>query len=89
MTGMAHPVVLTYPGLTLASMTDEAVSLILEHLRALRAELVRVGTKADRIYGDVRDMRGRLTSIDESLAGVNRRIDRMEGRPDRSRAASI
>jgi predicted nuclease with TOPRIM domain len=39
--------------------------------------------KLDRVRDDIRDIKVRITSVEEALAGVNRRIDRTEDRLDR------
>jgi DNA repair ATPase RecN len=48
-------------------------------LRLLRS----IDSKLDRVHDDVKDVKVRMTSVEEALAGVNRRIDRTEGRLDR------
>jgi DNA repair ATPase RecN len=48
-------------------------------LRLLRS----IDGKIDRVLEDVKDIKVRLTSVEEALAGVNRRIDRSESRLDR------
>jgi DNA repair ATPase RecN len=48
-------------------------------LRILRL----IDGKMDRVLEDVKDIKVRLTSVEEALAGVNRRIDRSESRLDR------
>jgi DNA repair ATPase RecN len=48
-------------------------------LRLLRS----IDGKLDRVHDDVRDIKVRITSVEEALAGVNRRIDRSESRLDR------
>lgn len=64
-------------------MTDKTSALILEHLRVLRLEM-------GELRADVRDMRGRLTSLEVSVAnlhgdfaGQSERIDRVENRLER------
>ena len=54
------------------------------------AFLRRLDEKFDRMAEDVRELKGRMTSVEEHLAkielsisGVNRRIDRVEERLDR------
>lgn len=48
-------------------------------LRYLR----QIDTKLDRVSEDVRDIKLRMTLLEEGLAGVNRRVDRIETRLDR------
>ena len=71
-------------------MTDEVENLVLEHLRAIRADVADVRR-------DVRDIKTRLSSLEnqvvqmhksvafihEDLAGVNVRLDSL-GRPRRT-----
>jgi DNA anti-recombination protein RmuC len=45
--------------------------------------LRRIGEKVDRLIDDVRELKGRVTAVGENLAGVHRRIDRLELRVDR------
>jgi archaellum component FlaC len=57
-------------------MSDEPDSLTLRLLR-------RLDEKLDRVIDDLGDLKIRVTSIEEGLAGVNRRMDRFESRLDR------
>ncbi len=57
-------------------MADEPDSLVLNILR-------RIDSKMDRVIDDVHDLKVRMSSVEEGLAGVNRRLDRMDLRVDR------
>jgi hypothetical protein len=57
-------------------MADEPENLVLVMLR-------RIDGKLDRIADDVRDLKVRQTATEEALAGVNRRLDRIELRVER------
>jgi predicted nuclease with TOPRIM domain len=57
-------------------MVDAPDNLIFEYLRRLDAKL-------DRIIDDLNDLKVRVTNLEEGLAGVNRRLDRIEIRLDR------
>ncbi len=57
-------------------MADEPDSLVLNMLR-------RIDGKMDRVIDDVHDLKVRMSSVEEGLAGVNRRLDRMDLRVDR------
>ena len=57
-------------------MADEPDSIVLVILRRMDERLARV---AD----DVHDLKVRMTHMEEGLAGVNRRIDRVEERLDK------
>jgi predicted nucleic acid-binding Zn-ribbon protein len=61
-------------------MAEEPDSLVLRYLR-------RIDEKLDRLIEDVQDLKLRVTALEEqsarselSIAGVNRRIDRVEER---------
>ena len=56
-------------------MSEDADSLVLRHLR-------RIDTKIDRLIDDIRDIKHRMTTIEESVAGQSRRLDRVEDRLD-------
>ncbi len=57
-------------------MADEPDNLVLNMLR-------RIDGKMDRVIDDVHDLKVRMSSVEEGLAGVNRRLDRMDLRVDR------
>jgi archaellum component FlaC len=57
-------------------MADEPDNIILQLLR-------RMDAKLDRVVEDVQDLKVRMTHVEEGLAGVNRRLDRLEVRIDR------
>lgn len=54
-------------------MAEEPNNLVLVMLR-------RIDTKIDRLTDDVHELKVRMTSVEENLAGVQRRIDRLEDR---------
>jgi predicted nucleic acid-binding Zn-ribbon protein len=58
-------------------MSDEPDNPVLKYLR-------RIDEKLDRLVDDVRDIKVRLTSVEEGLAGVQRRIDRVDLRLERA-----
>jgi hypothetical protein len=57
-------------------MQDGPDNIMLQFLR-------RTDTKLDRLSEDVSDLKMRITSSEEALVGVQRRIDRFEVRFDR------
>jgi len=57
-------------------MADEPDNLVLAMLRKMDGKL-------DRLVEDVQDLKVRMTHVEEGLAGVNRRLDRLEVRVDR------
>ncbi len=57
-------------------MADEPDNLVLHMLR-------RMDVKLDRLIDDVYDLKVRMTHVEEGLAGIHRRMDRLEVRVDR------
>ncbi len=57
-------------------MADEPENLVL-------AMLLRIDAKIDRMADDLRDLKVRATATEEAIAGVNRRLDRLEMRVER------
>lgn len=57
-------------------MNADTENLVLEHLRHIRG-------KVDRIADDVKDLKVRMTHLEEGQAVIHRRIDRVEDRLDR------
>jgi chromosome condensin MukBEF ATPase and DNA-binding subunit MukB len=57
-------------------MADDPDNLVLVYLR-------RLDEKVDRIGDDVRELKGRMTALEESVVGVQRRMDRLDLRLDR------
>jgi hypothetical protein len=43
----------------------------------------RIDEKVDRVIDDVRDLKVRITNLEEGQAGVHRRLDRVEAWLDR------
>jgi hypothetical protein len=43
----------------------------------------RIDEKVDRVIDDVRDVKVRVTNLEEGQAGIQRRLDRVEARLDR------
>jgi len=58
------------------AMADEPINLVLEHLRAIRADLAEVKE-------GVRNLQVRMTSVEENMAAMNRRLDSIDRRIDR------
>ena len=57
-------------------MSDDPASHTLALLR-------RMDIKLDRLIDGVQDLRARTTTVEENLAGANRRLDRLETRIER------
>jgi len=64
-------------------MADEPENIVLEYLRRFDRRLGDFELKLDRIHDDVRDLKIRMTSVEENLVGVQRRLDRLENRVER------
>ncbi len=43
----------------------------------------RIDERTERMAGDLQDLKVRVTSVEEGLVGVNRRLDRLESRVER------
>ena len=57
-------------------MANEPDNVVLVLLR-------NIDERTGRIVDDLQDLKIRLTSVEEGLAGVNRRLDRLDARVDR------
>jgi hypothetical protein len=52
-------------------MTTEPDNIVLQYLR-------RFDEKLDRVVDEMQDVKVRLTALEQGLAGINRRLDRVE-----------
>ena len=57
-------------------MADEPDDLTLQLLR-------RMDAKLDRVIDDVHDLKVRMSSVEEAMAGIHRRLDRLDVCVDR------
>lgn len=57
-------------------MTDGPDNIVLQYLR-------HISTQVDRLVEEMKDMKVRLTNLEENAAVVSRRLDRIENRLDR------
>jgi archaellum component FlaC len=57
-------------------MADEPDNIVLAPLR-------KIDQRTERMAEDLHDLKVRVTSVEEGLAGVNRRLDRLEIRFER------
>lgn len=57
-------------------MADEPDNILLQYMR-------RFDEKLDRVVDEMLDVKVRLTALEEGLAGINRRLDRLEMRVER------
>ncbi|KPF72981.1 hypothetical protein IP69_03045 [Bosea sp. AAP35] len=57
-------------------MSDEPDNIVLVMLR-------RIDAKLDRVGEDVHNLKVRMTSVEEGMAAMNRRVDRIDERLDR------
>jgi hypothetical protein len=65
-----------------SNMMPEPDNVALVYLR-------RIDEKVDRVIDDVRDIKFRVTNLEEGQAGIQRRLDRVEARLDRIERVSI
>ena len=57
-------------------MADQPDNILLQYMR-------RFDEKLDRVIDEMLDVKVRMTAVDEGLAGINRRLDRLELRVER------
>ena len=57
-------------------MASEPDNIVLVMLR-------KIDERTERMADDLHDLKVRVTAVEEGLAGVNRRLDRLEGRVER------
>ena len=57
-------------------MADQPDNIVLALLR-------KIDQRTERMADDLQDLKTRVTSVEEGLAGVNRRLDRLEFRVER------
>jgi archaellum component FlaC len=57
-------------------MAKEPENVVLVMLR-------RIDERTERMADDLQDLKVRVTSVEEGLVGVNRRLDRLESRVER------
>jgi archaellum component FlaC len=57
-------------------MTTEPENIVLSILR-------KIDQRTERMAEDLQDLKVRVTSVEEGLAGVNRRLDRLDHRVER------
>ena len=43
----------------------------------------KIDERTERMADDLQDLKSRVTSVEEGLAGVNRRLDRLDSRVER------
>ena len=57
-------------------MAEEPDNIVLVLLR-------RIDERTERMAEDLQDLKVRVTAVEEGLAGVNRRLDRLDARVER------
>jgi archaellum component FlaC len=62
---------------------SEVSDVVVPMLRQIQDRLTRIETRMDRLIDDVQDLKVRTTHMEEGLAGVNRRMDRLDERVER------
>ena len=68
-------------------MSDQPENLILHRLDLIHRQNNRVLEQLDRLVGETRDLKLRMTAVEEAVTGVNRRLDRQEDRLDQGSPA--
>ena len=64
-------------------MAEEPESLVVRLLQQMHEKQNRLEAKMDRLIDDTQDLKIRVTNVEENMAGMNRRLDRLELRIDR------
>ena len=64
-------------------MTDGVTNLSLDVLRRIEERMPAMAQKLDRVANDLHDVKLRMSSMDENMAVVHRRLDRLDDRLDR------
>jgi archaellum component FlaC len=59
-------------------MADEPENLTLQLLRRIDQRVQGIEVKIDRLTDDVNNLKVRTSGVEEGLAGVNRRLDRLD-----------
>jgi predicted nuclease with TOPRIM domain len=62
---------------------SEITDVVVPILQQIQTRLSRVEERIDRLIDDVQDLKVRATHVEEGLAGINRRLDRMDVRMER------
>jgi len=63
----------------MSEVTDRVIPMV----QQIQSRLARVDERIDLLVGDVQDLKVRATHVEKGLAGVNRRLDRIEPRVER------
>ena len=64
-------------------MTDGVENLILEHLKAIRAELGKLAEKIDTLTQRVGSLERHSSMIHDDMVSIQMRLDKHDGRLDR------
>ncbi len=62
---------------------SEITDVVVPFLQQIQSRLARMEERIDLIVGDVQDLKIRATHVEEGMAGINRRLDRIEQRVER------
>jgi archaellum component FlaC len=65
-------------------MADEPDNIVLVMLRRMDDKLDRIDSRLDRPSEDMRDLKARVTHLEEGQAGIHRRLNRIDERLDRA-----
>jgi archaellum component FlaC len=62
---------------------SEVTDLVMPMLQQIPTRLMRMEERLDRLVGDTQDVKVRMTNVEEALAGIHRRMDRLDERIER------
>ncbi len=64
-------------------MTEEPINLVLEHLRAIRSDLVTLGQGQRELINRVGRLERQVADLHPDYASLSIRLDRLDGRVER------
>ena len=64
-------------------MTNPADNIILDHLRAIRGDIAKVGDKIDGLTQRVGSLERQVAIVHDDMAGIQMRLDKHDARLDR------
>lgn len=64
-------------------MAENVENLIVEHLRAIRADIAKLSDKADMLIQRVGSLERHLATLHDDTTGIQLRLDHHEARLDR------
>lgn len=64
-------------------MTDQTENIVLQHLRAIRTDIAKLGDKIDGLTQRVGSMERQVAIVHDDMAGIQMRLDKHDARLDR------